>query len=98
MSESRVRENRMPGLKRRGLETERQTGVTVTGVAQPTGKPAEDEGPRTYHTGEATASVSDPTQLRTRFKKPRCAVAATSNNSLGQYSNPKWPPSISSTC
>ena len=38
MSESRVRENRMPGLKRRGLETERQTGVTATGVAQPTGK------------------------------------------------------------
>jgi hypothetical protein len=53
----------MPGLKRRGLETERQTGVTVTGVAQPTGKPAEHEGPRTYHTGEATAPVSDPTQL-----------------------------------
>jgi hypothetical protein len=52
----------MPGLKRRGLETERQTGVTVTGVAQPTGKPAEHEGPRTYHTGEATAPVSDPTQ------------------------------------
>jgi hypothetical protein len=52
----------MPGLKRRGLETERQTGVTVTGVAQPTGKPAEHEGPRTYHTGEATAPVPDPTQ------------------------------------
>jgi hypothetical protein len=52
----------MPGLKRRGLETERQTGVTVTGVAQPTGKPAEHEGPRTYHTGEATAPVSDPTK------------------------------------
>jgi hypothetical protein len=52
----------MPGLKWRGLETERQTGVTVTGVAQPTGKPAEHEGPRTYHTGEATAPVSDPTQ------------------------------------
>jgi len=52
----------MPGLKRRGLETERQTGVTVTGVAQPTGKPAEHEGPRTYHTGEATAPVYDPTQ------------------------------------
>jgi hypothetical protein len=51
----------MPGLKRRGLETERQTGVTVTGVAQPTGKPAEHEGPRTYHTGEATAPVPDPT-------------------------------------
>jgi hypothetical protein len=62
VSESRVRENRMPGLKRRGLETERQTGVTVTGVAQPTGKPAEHEGPRTYHTGEATAPVPDPTQ------------------------------------
>src|SRR4051812_49800848 len=62
MSESRVRENRMPGLKRRGLETERQTGVTVTGVAQPTGKPAEHEGPRTYHTGEATAPVPDPTK------------------------------------
>ena len=45
MSESRVRENRMPGLKRRGLETERQTGVTVTGVAQPTGKPAEHQAP-----------------------------------------------------
>jgi hypothetical protein len=57
----------MPGLKRRGLETERQTGVTVTGVAQPTGKPAEHEGPRTYHTGEATAPVSDPTQMRTAF-------------------------------
>ena len=54
----------MPGLKRRGLETERQTGVTVTGVAQPTGKPAEHEGPRTYHTGEATAPVPDPTQDR----------------------------------
>jgi hypothetical protein len=54
----------MPGLKRRGLETERQTGVTVTGVAQPTGKPAEHEGPRTYHTGEATAPVPDPTQLK----------------------------------
>ena len=40
----------------------------------------------------------DSSQLRTRFKKSRCAVAATSNNSLGQYSNPKWPPSISSTC
>jgi hypothetical protein len=53
----------MPGLKRRGLETERQTGVTVTGVAQPTGKPAEHEGPRTYHTGEATAPVSDPTEI-----------------------------------
>jgi hypothetical protein len=52
----------MPGLKRRGLETERQTGVTVTGVAQPTGKPAEHEGPRTYHTGEATAPVPDPTE------------------------------------
>jgi hypothetical protein len=51
----------MPGLKWRGLETERQTGVTVTGVAQPTGKPAEHEGPRTYHTGEATAPVPDPT-------------------------------------
>lgn len=63
MSESRVRENRMPGLKRRGLETERQTGVTVTGVAQPTGKPAEHEGPRTYHTGEATAPVPDPTEI-----------------------------------
>jgi len=62
MSESRVRENRMPGLKRRGLETERQTGVRVTGVAQPAGKPAEHEGPRTYHTGEATAPVSDPTK------------------------------------
>jgi len=62
MSESRVRENRMPGLKRRGLETERQTGVTATGVAQPTGKPAEHEGPRTYHTGEATAPVPDPTE------------------------------------
>ena len=64
MSESRVRENRMPGLKRRGLETERQTGVTVTRVAQPTGKPAEHEGPRTYHTGEATAPVPDPTPVR----------------------------------
>src|SRR4051794_41547468 len=53
----------MPGLKRRGLETERQTGVTVTGVAQPTGRPAEHEGPRTYHTGEATAPVPDPTQI-----------------------------------
>jgi hypothetical protein len=53
----------MPGLKRRGLETERQTGVTVTGVAQPTGKPAEHEGPRTYHTGEATAPVPDPTAV-----------------------------------
>ena len=52
----------MPGLKRRGLETERQTGVTATGVAQPTGKPAEHEGPRTYHTGEATAPVPDPTE------------------------------------
>src|SRR3954447_23717663 len=62
MSESRVRENRMPGLKRRGLETERQTGITATGVAQPTGKPAEHEGPRTYHTGEATAPVPDPTK------------------------------------
>src|SRR3954447_19602453 len=66
MSESRVRENRMPGLKRRGLETERQTGITATGVAQPTGKPAEHEGPRTYHTGEATAPVPDPTQWLAR--------------------------------
>ncbi len=52
----------MPGSKRRGLETERQAGVTVTGVAQPAGKPAEHEGPRTYHTGEATAPVPDPTK------------------------------------
>jgi len=59
----------MPGLKRRGPETERQTGGTVTGVAQPTGKPAEHEGPRTYHTGEATAPVPDPTQPVSRSRK-----------------------------
>jgi hypothetical protein len=63
----------MPGLKRRGLETERQTGVTVTGVAQPTGKPAEHEGPRTYHTGEATAPVPDPTQASRRALLPALA-------------------------
>jgi hypothetical protein len=65
----------MPGLKRRGLETERQTGVTVTGVAQPTGKPAEHEGPRTYHTGEATAPVSDPTK-KVSLNSVSCGRAA----------------------
>jgi hypothetical protein len=35
--------------------------VKVTGVAQPTGKPAAHEGPSTYHTGEATAPAPDPT-------------------------------------
>jgi hypothetical protein len=36
--------------------------VKAAGVAQPTGKPAEHEGPRTYHTGDATAPVPDPTR------------------------------------
>src|SRR4051794_471143 len=78
MSESRVRENRMPGLKRRGLETERQTGGTVTGGGQPTGKPTEHEGPRAYHTGEATGPVPDPTQAKAPACPPSrrcCAIA-----------------------
>lgn len=35
--------------------------VMAIGVAQPNGKPAEHEDPRTYRTGEATAPVPDPT-------------------------------------
>ena len=40
---SRVRENRTPGSMRRGLETEETSPTMATGVARPTGKPAEDK-------------------------------------------------------
>ena len=42
--------------------------------------------------GTSCKILSTQTQPSTRSKKSRCAAAATSNNSLGQYSKPKWPP------
>jgi hypothetical protein len=57
---SRVRENRMPGSTGGGWK--RSDLATVTGVAQPTGKPAEDK-PQALPSGTATAPALDPTNL-----------------------------------
>jgi hypothetical protein len=57
---SRVRENRMLGSTGGGWK--RSDLATVTGVAQPTGKPAEDR-PQTLPSGTATAPALDPTNL-----------------------------------
>ena len=51
---SRVRENRMHGLTGGGWK--RSDLAKVTGVAQPTGKPAAHEGPRPYRQARHRAS------------------------------------------
>src|SRR4051812_8514619 len=88
----------MPGLKRRGLETERQTGVTVTRVAQPTGKPAEHEGPRTYHTGEATAPVPDPTESTPATSSTGCTWSPWPPTPGKSPSAPRPPPASRPCC
>src|SRR6266550_3100673 len=61
----------MPGST--GVGWKRSDLATVTGVAQPTGKPAEDR-PQALPSGTATAPALDPTNLRPRGTESRSFI------------------------